>query len=358
MDICMHNPAADADVDIDALRWAAVLARNPAADADFVYAVKTTGVYCRASASARLPKRENVVFFDTAAAAEAAGYRASRRVSADRTVAAAHRSTIVASACRQIDGAEGQPDLRTLAEQAGLSAFHFHRIFKAETGLTPKAYADASRARKLRGELAASSTVTAAIYDAGFNSNSRFYAVSDAVLGMPARDYRDGGQNALIRFAVAQCALGAILVAQSQRGICAILLGDDPDLLVRDLQDMFQKAHFIGGDADFELLVAQVIGYVEAPAVGLNLPLDVRGTAFQERVWQTLRTIPPGTTVSYTELAERIGSPTAVRAVARACAANCIAVAIPCHRVVRRNGDLSGYRWGIERKRELLKRES
>lgn len=342
----------------DELRWAAVQAHDAEFDGNFVYAVKTTGIYWRPSGSARLPKRENVIFFDTAEAAEAAGYRPSRHVSAHRTSAAAQRAELVAEACQRIDGAEVQPSLEALAELAGLSPFHFHRVFKAETGLTPKAYASASRARRLREQLAEAGTITDAIYEAGFNSNSRFYEASEGMLGMHARDYRAGGQNAEIRFAVGQCSLGAILVAQSLRGICAILLGDDPELLVRELQDQFRKARLIGGDASFEQLMAQVVGFIEAPALGLNLPLDVRGTAFQERVWQALRKIPPGATVSYAQIAERIGAPKAVRAVAQACGANRIAVAIPCHRVVRRDGDISGYRWGVERKRELLKRET
>ena len=339
-------------------RWRAVQARNPAADGHFVYAVKTTGIYCRPSASARLPRRENVEFFDAAEQAEAAGYRASRRAAADQTAAASLRAALVTQACRLIETAETPPRLDELAAQAGVSTFHFHRVFKAETGLTPKAYASAFRARRLRDVLAApEGSITEAIYGSGFNSNSRFYESSDNLLGMPARDYRSGGANAHIRFAVGQCSLGAILVAQSQRGICAILLADDPDQLVRDLQDRFPKAQLLGGDAGFEQLVAQVVGLIEAPALGLSLPLDVRGTAFQQRVWQALREIPPGTTVSYAQIAERIGAPKAVRAVAQACGANRIAVAIPCHRVVRRDGDLSGYRWGVERKRELLKRE-
>ena len=175
---------------------------------------------------------------------------------------------------------------------------------------------------------------------------------------MRARDYRAGGAGAQIRFAVGQCSLGAILVAQSQRGICAILLGDDPEALVRELQDQFPRARLIGGDAAFERWIAEVVGFIEAPAIGLRLPLDVQGTAFQERVWRALREIPPGTTASYAEIAERIGSPRAVRAVAQACGANRLAVAIPCHRVVRRDGDLAGYRWGVDRKRELLRREA
>lgn len=342
----------------DDIRWVAVQARNSTAGDRFVYAVKTTGIYCRPNSSARLPKRENVVFFDSAEDAEAAGYRPSRRASADKDAAAEQRAALVAEACRMIDRSDAQPNLEALAKKIGMSAFHFHRVFKAETGVTPKAYANASRARRLRKELSDSETITDAIYSAGFNSNSRFYDASAGMLGMSPKEYRDGGHNAEIRFAIGECSLGAILVAQSQRGICAILLGDDPDELVRDLQDQFRKARLVGGDADFEKLVAQVVGFIEAPAVGLHLPLDIRGTAFQERVWQALREIPPGTTVSYGEIAERIGSPKSVRAVAQACGANHIAVAIPCHRVVRHDGDISGYRWGVERKRELLQREA
>lgn len=343
----------------DEARWQAVQMRDANADGHFVYAVRTTGVYCRPSSLARLPKRENVEFFDSAAAAEVAGYRPSRRAHADQTSVAVERTELVAQACRLIREAETPPCLEELAAQAGMSPYYFHRVFKAETGLTPKKYAAANRALKLREELNAPDvSVTDAIYGAGFNSNSRFYAVSDQVLGMRARDFRAGGLGTVIRFAVGQCSLGAILVAQSQRGICAILIGDDPERLVQDLQDQFPKAELVGGDGNFELLVAQVVGFIEAPSIGLNLPLDVRGTAFQQRVWQALREIPPGVTVSYAEIAEHIGAPKAVRAVAQACGANRIAVAIPCHRVVRRDGDISGYRWGVERKRELLRRET
>jgi AraC family transcriptional regulator of adaptative response/methylated-DNA-[protein]-cysteine methyltransferase len=339
-------------------RWAAVQARDVRADGHFVYGVRTTGVFCRPSSSARLPKRENVEFFDTERAARAAGYRASQRVATDRTAVASQRAAVVAKACRMIERSETTPNLDALAEEVGMSPFHFHRVFKTQTGLTPKAYASAFRARKVREELGNKGTkVTDAIYGAGFNSNSRFYAASQEMLGMRARDYRAGGPNMRIRFAVGQCSLGAILVAQTQRGICAILLGDDPEDLVEDLQDRFPKALLIGGDAEFERLVAQVVGFIEAPSLGLNLPLDVQGTAFQERVWKALREIPPGTTVSYSQVAARIGKPKATRAVAQACGANHLAVAIPCHRVVRRSGELSGYRWGVERKRELLKRE-
>ncbi|MBC2380894.1 bifunctional DNA-binding transcriptional regulator/O6-methylguanine-DNA methyltransferase Ada [Pseudomonas sp. WS 5106] len=338
-------------------RWAAILARDPKADALFVYGVKTTGVYCRPSSASRLPRPQNIEFFDTPAQAEAAGYRASKRATGDRTQVAAHHAQLVANACRHIEQAESPPSLEVLAAQAGLSPFHFHRVFKAVTGLTPKGYASAHRSRKVRDGLKDQHSVTDALYDAGFNSNSRFYESANQLLGMKPSDYRAGGTNNEILFAVGQCSLGAILVAQSTRGVCAILLGDDPDKLVRDLQDQFPKASLVGADHSFEQLVAQVVGFIEAPALGLDLPLDLRGTAFQERVWQALRDIPLGSTVSYGQIAERIGAPKAFRAVAQACGANCLAVAIPCHRVVRSNGDLSGYRWGVERKRQLLARE-
>jgi AraC family transcriptional regulator of adaptative response/methylated-DNA-[protein]-cysteine methyltransferase len=239
-----------------------------------------------------------------------------------------------------------------------MSRYHFHRVFKAITGLTPRAYAAAHRAERVRRELGRSRTVTEAIFDAGFNSGGRFYATSDEVLGMTPTDYRAGGARAEIRFAVGECSLGSILVARSEKGVCAILLGDDPDQLARDLQDRFPRANLIGADAEFEKLVAKIVGFVEAPTVGLDLPLDVRGTAFQQRVWQALRKIPVGSTASYSDIAQRIGAPRSVRAVAQACAANAIALAIPCHRVVRHDGALSGYRWGVERKRALLEREA
>jgi AraC family transcriptional regulator of adaptative response/methylated-DNA-[protein]-cysteine methyltransferase len=354
----MNTTAADVRYATEDARWAAVLAREAAADGHFVYAVRTTGVYGQPSSSARLPRRENVAFFDSAEAAEAAGYRRSRRAQGDQTSAAAGRAALVARACRLIEASETPPSLDGLAAEFGLSPFHFHRLFKAETGLTPKAYGSAFRARRLREELSVpDASITEAIYGAGFNANSRFYETADQLLGMRARDYRAGGAGAVIRFAVGQCSLGAILVAQSQRGICAILLGDDPHALVREFQDQFPKAQLIGGDGAFEQTVAQVVGLIEAPARGLQLPLDVQGTAFQERVWRALAEIPPGITASYAQIAERIGSPAAVRAVAQACGANRLAVAIPCHRVVRRDGDLAGYRWGVERKRELLRRE-
>jgi AraC family transcriptional regulator of adaptative response/methylated-DNA-[protein]-cysteine methyltransferase len=339
-------------------RWAAVVARDPKADGKFFYSVKTTGVYCRPSCASRRAKRENVAFHSTTVAAEHAGFRPCKRCRPNEAPLAAQHAATVERICRRIEGSDKAPSLAALASEAHMSRYHFHRVFKAMTGLTPKSYAAAHRAQRVRRELGRSRTVTAAIFDAGFNSGGRFYAASDAVLGMTPTDYRAGGTRAQIRFAVGECSLGSILVAQSAKGVCAILLGDDPNQLARDLQDRFPRANLIGADAEFEKLVAKIVGFVEAPAVGLNLPLDVRGTAFQQRVWQALRKIPKGATASYSDIAQRIGAPKSVRAVAQACAANAIALAIPCHRVVRQDGALSGYRWGVERKRALLEREA
>jgi AraC family transcriptional regulator of adaptative response/methylated-DNA-[protein]-cysteine methyltransferase len=339
-------------------RWAAVITRDPAADGGFVYSVHTTGVYCRPSCAARQARPEHVVFHLTAADAEHAGFRPCLRCRPDRPPLVEQHAATVARLCRFIERAEQAPSLEALAAEAGLSVYHLHRVFKAATGLTPKAYAAAHRARRVRAELDRSGTVTEAIYGAGYNSNGRFYAQSNDVLGMTPSRYRAGGTDTDIRFAIGECTLGAILVAASEVGVCAILIGDDPDALARDLQDRFPRAELIGGDAGFEQLVAKVVGLVEAPGLGLDLPLDVRGTAFQQRVWQALRDIPAGRTVSYADLARQIGAPKSVRAVAQACGANALAVAIPCHRVVRNDGALAGYRWGVERKRALLERES
>ncbi len=339
-------------------RWAAVVARNSTADGSFYYSVKSTGVYCRPSCAARLALPENVRFHLTCAAAEQAGFRACKRCKPNQPSLGEAHATKITAACRLIEASEQTLSLDQLAAQAGLSTYHFHRLFKATTGVTPKAYQTAHRARRMRSALKRCDSVTDAIFDAGYNSNARFYEQSNAVLGMTPTNYRAGGTNTEIRFAIGECTLGAILVAQSERGVCAILLGDDADALVRDLQDRFPQASLIGGDGKFEQLIAAVVGMVEAPRIGLDLPLDVRGTAFQQRVWLALREIPVGATASYAEVAQRIGAPSAVRAVAQACAANALAVAIPCHRVVRSDGGLSGYRWGVERKRALLAKEA
>jgi AraC family transcriptional regulator of adaptative response/methylated-DNA-[protein]-cysteine methyltransferase len=339
-------------------RWKAVVSRDASADGRFFYSVKTTGVYCRPSCAARAARPENIAFHASAAAAEAAGFRPCKRCRPDQASPAQAQADLVAALCRRIEAAATPPTLAELAELAGLSPHHLHRVFKAATGLTPKAYAAAQRSRRVEAELGRGGSVTEAIYAAGFNSGGRFYDPANDTLGMTASAWRAGGAATEIRFAVGQCSLGAILVAATARGVCAILLGDDADALARELQDRFPRARLIGGDAAFEQWVATVVGFVEAPALGLNLPLDVRGTAFQQRVWQALREIPAGSTASYAEIARRIGAPKSVRAVAQACGANRLAVAIPCHRVVRHDGALSGYRWGVERKRALLEREA
>jgi AraC family transcriptional regulator of adaptative response/methylated-DNA-[protein]-cysteine methyltransferase len=342
----------------DGERWDAIRRRDRAADGAFVYSVRTTGVYCRPSCAARLPRRENVRFHATSAAAEQAGFRPCKRCRPNEAAPAARQASAIAKACRTIEEAEEMPSLDQLADAAGLSRYHFHRLFKAATGVTPKAYGAAHRKERLRDELGRRSTVTEAFYGAGFNSSGRFYEAAAEALGMTPSAFRAGGGGAVIRFAVGECSLGAILVAATDKGVCAIQLGDDPDDLVRALQDRFPKAKMIGADAAFEELIAKVVGFVETPAQGLDLPLDIRGSAFQERVWRALRDIRPGSTATYSEIAKRIGRPKAVRAVAQACAANALAVAIPCHRVVRTDGSLSGYRWGVERKRALLRREA
>lgn len=339
-------------------RWQRVLTRDASADGTFVYAVRTTGVYCRPSCPSRAAKPENVEFFAHPADADAAGYRACLRCRPNGLSPQAANLAVIEDACRWIECAPYVPTLHALAQRAGMSPFHFHRLFKSLTGVTPKAYATALRAKTVRAQLGdTTSTITHALYAAGFNSNSRFYEGSDAILGMTPTTFRNGGAETDIRFAVGQCSLGAVLVAQSERGVCAISLGDDPAVLIEALCDRFPKATLVGDDRDFERLVAMVVGFIDKPQIGLGLPLDIRGTAFQQRVWRALMQIPIGTTASYSEIAERIGEPKAVRAVASACAANTIAVAIPCHRVVRTGGGLSGYRWGGERKRALLKTE-
>jgi AraC family transcriptional regulator of adaptative response/methylated-DNA-[protein]-cysteine methyltransferase len=357
MSLAMETSAMTTPTEKD-LRWKAVVARDGAFDDAFVYAVKTTGVYCRPSCPSRRANPRNVVFYARCGEAEQAGFRACLRCRPNELSRSRRHADMIAQACRRMEEeADAAPVLDELARAAGMSSFHFHRLFKTITGLTPKAYGAAHRAKRVRDRLIADGSVTEAIYGAGFNSNSRFYETAGAMLGMTPTAFRTGGADTEIKFALGLCSLGSILVACSAKGVCAISLGDDPELLVRDVQDLFPKAELIGGDADFETLVAKVVGFVEAPGLGLDLPLDVRGTAFQRRVWQALRDIPAGGTASYTDIARRIGAPKSVRAVAQACASNTIAVAIPCHRVVRQDGALSGYRWGVARKRRLLEKE-
>lgn len=344
------------------VRWAKIQTRDGRADGTFYYSVSTTGIYCRPSCGARQPRPEHVAFHSSCAEAELAGFRACKRCKPGGPDLMQSHAMLIAESCRLIEDSEDNLNLQTLAKRANLSRYHFHRIFKAVTGLTPKAYSVARRAKQIRNALLKNTNVTDAIYAAGYNANSRFYEKSTQVLGMTPTTYKKGGANTTIKFAVGECSLDknlcAILVASSERGVCAIFLGGDAAQLVNDLQDAFPCAQLIGADHDYEVLVAKVVGLVESPALGLALPLDIQGTAFQQRVWQALQNIPAGLTVSYSDIAKRIGSPKAVRAVASACAANTLAIAIPCHRVVRIDGSLSGYRWGVERKRALLALES
>jgi AraC family transcriptional regulator of adaptative response/methylated-DNA-[protein]-cysteine methyltransferase len=352
----MHTVALDADA-LDAARHAAIAKRDVTADGSFVFSVRTTGVYCRPSCPARPAKPENIAFHPDCAAAEAAGFRPCRRCRPNEASQAARHAEAVARACRLIETSETVPSLDALAKAAGLSAYHFHRVFKGATGVTPRAYASADRAGRVEASLRSADTITEALYDAGFNAASRFYETANDRLGMTPSAYRAGGAGVRIRFAVANSALGRILVAATEKGICAILMGETPEALGSDLRERFPEADIVAGDGAFEALVSRVVGFVEAPCHELDLPLDIGGTAFQQRVWAALRAIAPGTTSTYSEIARAIGNPKAVRAVASACASNPIAVAIPCHRVLRRDGAPSGYRWGMKRKQALLARE-
>ena len=339
-------------------RWAALTSRDSSADGKFYYSVKTTGVYCRPSCAARPARPENVQFHLTCEDAEKAGFRPCKRCKPNEAGLAEESAKKIAKVCRMIEKSEDVPSLKELAGCVGMSTYHFHRTFKSFTGLTPTEYAAAHRSKRVRASLKRNNTVTDAIYDAGFNSSGRFYETSNQVLGMTPSKFREGGTDIDIFFAIGECSLGSILVAQSKKGVCSILIGDDPQLLVHDLQDRFPKANLIGDESHYQELIAKVVGLIEKPGVGLGLPLDIRGTAFQQRVWKALQQIPPGSTASYSEIAAKIGMPKAVRAVAQACGANALAVAIPCHRVIRSDGSLSGYRWGVERKRVLLEKET
>jgi AraC family transcriptional regulator of adaptative response/methylated-DNA-[protein]-cysteine methyltransferase len=337
-------------------RWAVVSAGLVQAGDSFVYAVRTTGIYCRPGCASRRPRRENVRFFDEPALARMAGYRPCLRCRPDQDRPDPDADS-VALACRLIEAAETPPSLTVLAAAVGLSPFHFQRRFKAAVGLTPAAYARARRSQRIREALAGDGPVTEAIYAAGFNSSGRFYEAAADSLGMTPTAFKKGGHGEVIRFAVRPCWLGQVMVAATERGVCAITLGDDPQALLADLRARFAQAQLVAADADFEHLVAQALAVVEHPARGHALPLDIRGAAFQQRVWDALRRIPAGATASYGQIAAAIGAPGSARAVARACASNALAVAIPCHRVVRADGALAGYRWGVERKQAILTRE-
>jgi len=342
----------------DEARWQAVKQRDTHADEAFIVADICTGRYCKPSAVTLLPLRQYVRFFDSPRLAEMAGFQPSISENSLEQPLPSAWFTIVEKICHLMQRSEEPPNLTALAQHCEISESHLHRVFKTITGLTPKAYYAGLRACRLREELVKpNQTVTMAIQQAGYSASSRFYETATDRLGMTAQHYRQGAQGVQIYFALGQCSLGAVLVAQSQKGVCAISLGDDPQLLIERLMQQFPQAELCGGDNNYEQLIAQVVGYIEEPRSRWQLPLDIQGTVFQERVWRALRDIPPGSTLSYSEVAEKLGAPKAVRAVAQACAANRIAIAIPCHRVIRQDGGISGYRWGVERKRALLARE-
>lgn len=339
-------------------RWAAVEARDTRADGQFVFAVVTTKIFCRPTCPARHAHRRNVLFFDTCAEAEAAGFRPCLRCHPTGPTPAERDAAAIARACRLIESSDELPDLDTLAATAGLSRFHFHRLFKKNLGVTPRQYTVAHRTTRVRSGLRKTTTVTEAIYSAGFNSSSRFYENSTQTLGMTPRDYKSGGQGHTIRYGTTRSPLGMLLVAGTEHGICSVILGDDSAAVEQELRTFFPQASLEKADQDFRDALKELVRHLNDPSQPANLPLDIRGTAFQQRVWQALREIPAGETASYSEVARRIGHPAAVRAVARACATNRIAIVIPCHRVIGLKGSLTGYRWGVSRKKQLLAQEA
>ena len=347
----MKNPTFNSDED----RWQAVLARDLRADNQFVFAVQTTGIFCRPSCRARHALRKNVRFYPDAQHAVLAGFRPCKRCMPDKRDPQEQKLAKVELACRLLEQ-EPTLTLEALAQQVAISPFHFHRLFKSVTGMTPKAWQQAAREQRLRHALAQGDNITEAVLAAGFPDSSSYYRKADVALGMTAKQYRKG--DVAVRYAVSGCSLGRCLVGESERGICAILLGDDDATLTEELLTLFPKAEQEPLEGAFAQRIRQVIASIDGRAVPLTLPLDIRGTAFQQQVWQALRTIPCGETASYQQVAQAIGKPAAVRAVAGACAANKLAIVIPCHRVVRNDGALSGYRWGTVRKALLLTREA
>ena len=340
------------------LSWQnAVLERNFQFDEKFVYAVRTTSIYCRPSCPSKAANPDNMIIFGSGFAAERSGYRPCKRCKPDQLVNFDKNYFAVEKVCRLIESADEFPNLVEMAKISGLSQFYFHKVFKQYTGITPKAYVSFCRSNRMRQRLNNCNSVTEAIYDSGYNASSRFYEESSCRIGMKPNQFRNKGAGTKMRFAVGQCSLGAILVASTEKGICAIELGDDPNGLINHFQERFKNAEIVGADVEFEKIIAHVIGLVENPRQKFSLPLDIQGTIFQQKVWNILQKIPVGKTKTYSEVAKTLGNPSAVRAVGSACARNKIAVVIPCHRVIKNDGSLAGYRWGVERKLSLLTRE-
>lgn len=347
--------------DVDAERYEAIRRRDPRADGQFFYSVVTTGVYCRPSCAARLARPENVGFHRTPDDAERAGYRPCKRCRPRDASQEERHAMLVERACRWIEASDGVPTLESLAAAMDLSPHYLHRLFKARTGMTPRAYFAAHRLKRVDRGLREGPNVTAAFHDAGYGSSSRFYEEASGALGMAPSTLRKGGEGITIRAVVTRCSLGRVLVAVTERGVCAAAFGESEASLVEELHRRFPKATIervnLSNDDDIAALVREVVAMVEAPEAKSNVPIDLIGTAFQQKVWRALREIPAGATISYSELARRIGAPKAVRAVGTACGNNPVAVVVPCHRVVREDGELGGYRWGLSRKKMLLARE-
>jgi AraC family transcriptional regulator of adaptative response/methylated-DNA-[protein]-cysteine methyltransferase len=333
--------------------WQTVLTRQ---QGDFLYAVTTMGVYCRPGCPSPRPLRENVRFFNTTADAETAGFRACKRCD-PKGERARLAQAVVRDACACIEAAETMPSLDALATRSGYSRFHFLRMFRDHTGVTPRGYAEGIRARRLQTALASGTRVADAVADAGFGSESRVYEKTGAILGMTPGAARRGGEGEVIRTAFADCAFGRLLIGTTGKGVCFLGFAEPDDALMGDLLRRFPRARIVADDSGLQEILRAVLAFLEEPKQALDLPLDLRGTAFQLRVWRALCQIPLGETRTYGEMAKLIEHPKAVRAVARSCATNPVALAVPCHRVIGGDGALSGYRWGVPRKKALLERE-
>ena len=341
----------------DSSRWQAVVDRDKAADGCFYYAVITTGIFCRPGCSSRFPNRVNVEYFENVAEAERAGFRPCKRCNPTGETKDKILKQKIVEACRRIENSDKPIKLDTLAREAGLSSYHFHRLFKKNVGVTPKAYSSSQQSLRFREKLKSSESITDAIFDAGYSSTSGAYAPEGDRLAMKPKEYRAGGKGITIQYGVAECVMGWVIVAATDRGICGIEFGDDATALVPQIQKRFPAAIIEEAGPGFKHIIEDVVEFVQTPTPSFNLPLDIQGTVFQQKVWAILKDIEPGKTMSYTEVAEKIGNPNAVRAVATACASNKLAVVIPCHRVISKSGKISGYRWGVARKRALLENE-
>lgn len=342
----------------DESHWQAVITKDARFDGQFVFAVSSTGIYCRPSCGSRRPRREHVSFFQLPAQAEQAGFRACRRCHPRAARLVDPQVKMAERVCRLIEEAEGESvTLAALSEQLGVSSFHLQRTFKNVMGISPRHYAETWRVNKFKQGVRKGEAVTSAIYDAGFGSSSRLYESASAQLGMTPATYGKGGRGAMIKYAIVDSPLGRLLVAATDKGVCSVMLGDVDESLEADLQREFPAAEICHDEKQLRSAARTIVSHLQHKTPHLNLPLDIRATAFQRQVWEQLRAIPYGETHSYSEVAKAIGQEKAVRAVARACATNPVALVIPCHRVIREDKSLGGYRWGLERKKKLLESE-